>query len=113
MDSVTVEIYEENQEPGYVVIVRGALILSVALAATKADAYRAIEPYVEDSAVTTSIKSLPIPSSEDQADVTDLLQSMTKTVTHISIQENVSVSARMDLEVVPQREVDEDDRPSA
>lgn len=109
MDSVTVEIYEENQEPRYVVIVRSALILSVALAATKADAYRAIEPYEEDSAVTTSIKSLPIPSSEDQADVTDLLQSMTKTVMHISIQETASVSFKVDTEVVPQKEVDEDD----
>lgn len=109
MDSATADTYEENQEPKYVVIVRGALILSVALAATKADAYRAIAPYEADSAVATSIKSLPIPSSDDQADVTDLLESMTKTVTHISVRENVSLSVSVDIKAVPGEEVDQHD----
>lgn len=109
MDSATVETYEENQEPRYVVIVRGALILSVALAATKADAYRAIEPYEDDSAVTTSITSLPIQSSDDQADVSHLLESMTKTVTHISLRGDVSLSVSVDIKAVPPDEVDQDD----
>lgn len=109
MDSVTVETYEENQEPRYVVIVRGALILSVALAATKADAHRAIEPYKDDSTVTTSIKSLPISSSDDQADLSDLLASMTRTVTHISIRETVSVTASVTRKVVPREEPDQHD----
>ena len=109
MDSVTVETYEENQEPAYVVIVRGALILSIALAATKADAHRAIEPYEDDSTVTTSIKSLPISSSDDQADLSDLLASMTRTVTHISIRDTISMTASVTRKAVPREEPDQHD----
>lgn len=90
--------YEVNIEARYVVVIRGTLILSVALAASRSDADRMVAPYNGDQDVVTSIKALPMTPSQGQ-DISELLEAMTKTVVHVAWSDTVRAELSRHAEV--------------
>lgn len=98
--TVTDETYEEHLEPRYVVIIRGAVIVSVALANTVAGAQQMAAAYQQEPETEVVVKPLPL-TLDDRTEAADLLEAMTRLVNHVHIEETVRVTATVETTVAP------------
>lgn len=98
--TVTVDTHEENQEPRYLIIIRSALIASVALATTMTGAQQMAKAYEHEPQTEVVIRSLPLEQA-DRAEAADLLESITRVVTHVRMTDTIRLTVDRAVTVAP------------